>query len=133
MIELAVGQSVVSSLILATRKWNCTGVSLDAEGIYSLSPTDVEGWKDGWIESTPEGHNATFLLPFRWLRRYREALWLALVGTIDRDLKTCFDLGSGLDKFTPSVSGELCCFANDAPFTYWNNSGSLRLEITRIS
>lgn len=63
---------------------------------------------------------------------------------IDRDKSTTFDFTKGeqsvtgqskkvtLERTIPK-DGFLNCFANDVPFRYGNNSGWLRLKITRIA
>lgn len=36
-------------------------------------------------------------------------------------------------QVTIEKGGELTCFANDAPFTYGNNSGSVKLLVKRLT
>lgn len=63
---------------------------------------------------------------------------------IDRDESTRFDFTHGEQSVTAqskkvtvertiAKDGFLNCFANDVPFMYSNNSGWLRLKVTRIA
>jgi hypothetical protein len=63
-------------------------------------------------------------------KRVPEARYMALIGCIDGDLDTAFVIGTGIDAWTPPRAGTLCCFANDVPGFYWNNSGFVTLIVT---
>ena len=76
-------------------------------------------------------------------KRYRDAPWFALVGMVANQddtradstppLGETFRIGRGIDRFSPSRSGYLYCYANDAWGFYGNNRGSVRLRVTRLS
>jgi hypothetical protein len=107
--------------------WNDTGLFISAGEIYSFHA--VGEWKDAWIVTNADGYVNAVLDPVIWLRRSRRHRWFALVGTLDRE--NDFLIGtSSIIAF--ENSGLLSCFANDLRFMYWNNHGSLNLEITRI-
>ena len=112
--------------IEARRYNNRTGVILEAGATYELT---AEGrWRDASIECGPDGHDAPKLRWLRWTRRSRPNLWFALMGTVAGKR---FLIGS---KTTVTIekTGELVCFANDAPVMYWNNSGAVTLTIRRV-
>lgn len=121
-------------------KWNITPLQVQAGEVYRFEASGT--WHDASIRSGPEGYqspNIWFRL-VAWLRRVPKANWFALVCMIDQDKSTRFDFTHG-ERFdrghvtveaTMSKDGFLNCFANDLPFTYWNNSGSVRLKITRL-
>lgn len=77
---------------------------------------------------------------FRLTRRYEQFKWFALVGMVanqtDADgsgtppLGEAFLIGNSCE-FTPSESGYLYCFANDAWGLYDNNRGSVALNVQR--
>ena len=124
-------------------KWNVTPLRVQAGEIYRFEAAGV--WYDASIRSGPQGYPSPNLI-FRILQRLRRtsgANWFALVCMIDRDTSTRFDFtrgtvsGSGQQQIvsveqTMTKDGFLTCYANDLPFTYGNNSGSVRLKITRV-
>ncbi len=52
------------------------------------------------------------------------------VGAVDRDRRTSFLIGARA-VVTIHTTGRLTCFANDAPFMYWNNKESVLLSVRR--
>ena len=104
-----------------------TGLLLEAGGTYDF---DAEGeWHDASIRTDADGHSEPKLRYLRFLRRSRPNLWFALMGNVGRRR---FLIGSHA-RIRFEQTGELICFANDAPFTYRNNSGQIRLRVTRVS
>src|SRR5208337_4696388 len=63
------------------------------------------------------------------LRREPSERWFAHIGSIGRDGGEVFRIGTET-TYSPSSSGDLYAFANDASFAYWNNRGSVRLSFT---
>jgi len=114
--------------IQARQKWNDTGFKLVAGRMYVFRASGT--WNDASIRTGPQGYRSpTFF--FRCLERYRrfpKADWFSLIGAIDRDLSTAFLIGLGTDV-EAQRSGTLTCFANDLSVMYWNNSGSVELDI----
>ena len=129
MKHLAPGESQVFT-VRATNPWNTSGIELEAGRTYDIKVVSVSGWKDAWIATDPAGFESRFLTKFEFLRRYKPSPWLQLLGSVGRDDRTVFPIGWGTE-ITPETSGELHAFANDAVGFYWNNSGELRVEITR--
>jgi hypothetical protein len=64
-------------------------------------------------------------------RRVPTANWFALIGTLNGRDDTAFVIGRQLE-YTADASARLVCFANDVPWAYWNNFGSVTLTITRL-
>jgi len=61
-----------------------------------------------------------------------EAKWFSLIGAIDRDKKTLFDIGKLIETggtYTASQGGELSCFANDLWIMYFNE-GVIQVEVS---
>lgn len=138
-VRLEMGESLVLE-IESKAKWNVTPLRVQAREVYRFEASGT--WHDASIPSGPKGYqspNIGFRL-VAWLRRVPKANWFALVCMIDRDTSTRFDFTHGEQsdhghltvEATMSKDGFLNCFANDLPFTYWNNSGSVQLKITRI-
>jgi hypothetical protein len=117
--------------IHACRKWNQTGIRLDAGKTYVFRASGT--WKDWNINSGPEGYTRGYLKPFERLRRMPEANWFSVIGTYDGDPAARFDIGHLVSKnagrYTATRSGELWCYANDLPWMHWNNSGEIELEV----
>jgi hypothetical protein len=118
--------------IPSSEVWVETGVQLQGGRTYRLAA--VGTWTDKQYTCGPEGYPSpnVLLRVMERLRRVPSAPWFALVGTIDRDMKTAFVIGAGCEV-TPPRSGELICFANDVRGFYGNNSGAVALFVTRTS
>lgn len=129
MIQLPVGvQRTVT--VYAKPYWNRTGLQLEEGAKYDLTVPAGLTWKDASITSGPSGYERWQMSPFFWLRRSMRNHWFALMGTIDQ--RHPFLIGDGTSHRAPA-SGELVCYANDAPLFYWNNSGELTLSVTRTA
>jgi hypothetical protein len=90
-------------------------------------------WFDASTSSGPSGYtspNGMFGLLER-LRRFRKANWFALIGAVGQDLSTAFVIGEKAE-IDIKEDGILYCFANDLPFMYWNNSGWVKVTVTRL-
>ena len=112
----------------ARQKWNDTHFAVVTGKRYTLSATGT--WYDASIVTGPEGYKSPNSV-FKTLERFRRmpsADWFALVGAVDKDRSTLFLIGRGTEIEAPR-DGFLTCFANDLAITYWNNRGTLRLEI----
>lgn len=124
----------VTVTIAARRRRNATGVVLEAGRRYRLT---AEGdWSDGGIACGPRGYLSSQLpcpqgcalaLTER-LRVVPGAPWFALVGMIDSDRATAFEIGAGT-VLRATRGGELVCCANDVPAMYWNNRGTIELTV----
>ncbi len=128
MIILEQGE-LKSVNIDAKEFWNHTGIELKAGQQYLLK---AEGkWKDWYIETDANGYSRWYLRPFEIFRRIHKENWFALIGTIGESLSNAFLIGTGPTDYTPPISGELVCFANDMQAFYWNNYNSVQLTVTR--
>jgi hypothetical protein len=129
---LKIGESA-EFWVHAEIRWNDSGIDLVAGGKYDLVVLGSQTWNDSSIVSSTDGY--TSRLGQRIWERFRRvslADWLELIGTIGKSTKDPFIIGSKLICFSPSISGRLYCFANDLPFMYWNNSGSIKVIVGRI-
>jgi hypothetical protein len=128
-IKLTPGQSVTVN-IEAKRRNNRTNVCFESEAVYDLSATGK--WRDAGREVGPEGYaKGNFLQNLlRWLRRSPDCNWLALLGVAQTGQRA-FLIGAQATH-EARQAGELICFANDLPGSYWNNTDAVKLTITRI-
>jgi hypothetical protein len=127
MLEL--GESAWAT-IAAREKWNDTGILLVAGNEYELHASGE--WYDQKNACGPDGYpspNLALRLS-EWMRREPRERWFTLIGAVEKR-GPAFPIGSGR-RWQPSASGILHCFANDVSFMYWNNSGEVRLTITRV-
>ena len=117
-------------VVPARPRWYATGIVLERGGTYRLH---AEGtWYDRRTQCGPDGYpspNRLFRMLER-LRRHPGAPWFALIGTVERRRSTRFVIGRGVETTAP-VTGELVCYANDLPMFHVNNSGEIRLTVSR--
>lgn len=133
--SLEVGRSVRVN-IAAACLWNRSGVFVEAGHRIAFRVVEVSDWRDSSIMATPDGQiNVPWFLNNRLARRllrHREAEWYELVGCVGRKLNYAFRVGRSADV-TITQPGELFFFANDAPWAYGNNFGTIGLDLSRIS
>lgn len=123
---------VGGTIIRARSRWNSTGIVLASGERYLF--TAKGRWVDFFLAHGPAG-DPSQLMYLRLFERYRrmpKANWFALIGALDCDLSTAFVIGEANDV-TVRITGELTCFANDAPCMYWNNWGHVELLVKRYS
>ena len=118
--------------IRSAEKFNHTGVLLEPLAEYRFEVIGHHNWKDWFKKTDADGYDPCYLKPVWWLKRSRNQPWFKLMGAVGRDAREQFAIGKLNEHFQPTREGELLCYANDAPFMYWNNCGSLTLRITRI-
>lgn len=124
------GQSIEIAGIDASKRWNRTGLVLECGVDYRFEVIHVSGWRDGSVETDPDGYGKLHLLPLLPARRYPFAGWMKLIGSVGTSAGDYFPIGTGCTRKVPS-SGELYCFANDASFRYHDNDGQLTLRVSR--
>lgn len=117
---------VYTTVCKASRKWNATGVRLQAHCKYHIVASGH--WTDFYITTDANGFERKHLRPFNRFKRQPDASWFALMGSIDKT-PPYFLVGTEL-HLGPGKAGELFLFANDMPAMYWNNRGSLSITIT---
>ena len=125
------GQSIEIAGINAAERWNRTGVVIECDVTYRFEVIDVSGWRDGKVETDPDGYEKLRLLPLLLARRYPPARWLKLIGAVGTSAWDYFPIGTGCTR-KATAAGELYCFANDASFRYHNNDGQLTLKVSRV-
>lgn len=121
--------------VLGKERWNMSGLKVARGERYKLAVFgQTKNWRDATVESTPEGHiNVPPLLQNEFvqkLRRFQGAEWYALTGCVRGNRDWFFKIGNGT-VIDMEISGELGAFANDAWLMYWNNHGSLDLDVER--
>ncbi len=117
--------------------WNNTEILFEKGCRYTIYADPPEQtWVDGKIFSQTckaNGFSNVFLNVFSYLKRFRNAKWFCMIGSIDTDENTLFKIGLKIDNYSAPKSGILQCFANDAKKHYGNNSGNINLIVKRIS
>lgn len=119
--------------IKAIKKWNQTPYLLTKDKRYKFSATGQ--WIDWYITTDAKGFEKIWLKPFEPLRRFPNAKWFSLIGAIDRDRSTQFDIGLLVDNqktYIATKNGILYCFANDVSLAYSNNKGSIDLKVEEV-
>jgi len=125
---------VVQFQIITNQKWADTGVEVigghrcrfrvvDMSTVYDwfIPVRDLDGWPWAWARIAAS--------PVSVFRRRPFDPWFALIATVDRASPSC--VRRGVDWCAPA-SGKLVCYFNDAPWSYGNNYGVARLQITEI-
>ncbi|MEJ2199627.1 MAG: hypothetical protein P8X63_01225 [Desulfuromonadaceae bacterium] len=119
--------------IKATCRWNQTPYQVIKGHYYSFHAHGH--WRDWTVSCDARGYASSRLRCFEKWRRMRQAQWFSLIGAIDRDPSTYVDIGGLIaeDKIWQApCSGTLYGFANDAGFMYWNNRGSIDLQLSEV-
>lgn len=139
---LAVGQSVGPITVESGERYNRTGVLVERGATYDIRVINPEAeWLDRGIRSTAAGNpDPTWIQDHvDWSKRFREGLWFQLIGAVGRRDDDLFAIGTGcvwtFDREPAGTSGdlELCLFANDAWWAYFNNEGAQQVRITRTA
>ncbi|MGF6899153.1 hypothetical protein [Paraburkholderia sp. GAS348] len=125
--------------VFASPLWNWTGIFMKEGVRYRFKVPEGQTWLDGDSASGAEGTPGNWMQRlFAWCKRVRGANWFELCGAISYPGQPgeagvppqpfYFRIGREIEIEAP-YSGYLYCFANDASWAYWNNQGSLRVEI----
>lgn len=128
--RLAPGQAATFG-VFSSLKWNNTTLEVHSGEIYELAATGT--WYDAYISSGPEGYTASSFLMrlFCPMRRRPKEAWFALIGAINPEEETTFLIGRSL-RWEVNADGILHCYANDLHRFYFNNSGLVKLKVTRV-
>ena len=138
--QLEVGEKTTVDIV-ARRYWNDTGLHVTADQRYQLAahgtwidfyiPCAADGYRTpGWLLRGPLG---TLGWIAQRLRRVPEGNWFVLAGAVRAGMDCQYFVVGGSREVRMPTSGQLALFANDVPGFYWNNFGSIRLDITRLS
>ncbi|MFT5297625.1 MAG: hypothetical protein ACI9YH_003661 [Colwellia sp.] len=143
---IEIGQSMVIS-IFASELNNHTALMLEKGKSYKFTvektaDDEHQQWFDAGIASDADGWDRSdvslglkeisiaAMAPFK---RFPDAKWFSLIGSIGTENEDAFLIGSELAYFTASKSSEFCAYANDLVRYYGNNSGKLILTVQCIS
>jgi hypothetical protein len=123
--------------VTSCREWVETPVWVEAGETLVFR---AEGtWVDFFIPCSADGYSAPWLYALnRPPRIPDQGRYFRLMGRISRDGKQpdpddpaeTFPIGKVGEKLCP-FAGRLFVFVNDRAGYYWNNSGSVRLSVTR--
>ena len=99
---------------------------MSVEQSQLVTVTTSGSWIDWFIKTDSGGYDGpAYMKLFEGLRVFPTAKWFSLVCCIEGDERECFDVGAAGEIGPASFAGEVACFANDLPFMYWNNWGSI--------
>lgn len=137
----------IETRVYAHLKHNRTGILLDSSQTYKIEVIDSkkQRWNDGGVKSLDglgwDRHDVELgffketgiaaMEPFRRVTG-KGVKWFSLCGYIENDEKNAFLIGNKLNSFSPKTSGELCAFANDLDGYYGNNSGYLKIRVSKL-
>ncbi len=141
-LKLAVGVEHTCT-VWAELKYNWSGVALEKGGKYKVSTAPGDKWADDEIIRGPEGW-ATFELDpvdrefiklFESRRRHPHGNWMELIGSYGDEDDHLIRLGDAEQgcEFEAEHNADLYLFANDLKKKYANNSGDLKVTITRTA
>ena len=129
-MTLAINESVTIT-VKASKKLGGHPLIVVTKGQeYRFDVHTDQKWYDMGIPSGPAGYKNYLLLI--WSKRVPSAKCFTLCGSIGKDEKNHFPIGKGLKNYTCKVDGTLYFFANDNKYFYWNNWGSIKVEVTRL-
>jgi len=128
-MHLDQGEHITVS-VSARQYWTNSSIDVKAGEQYALRALGT--WEDGPKSCGPDGYECALLAPLQRMRRVPEANWNSLIGSLDKRKESEFVIATAT-TLVCREPGRLYAFANDAPFMYWNNRGTLRLSITRLS
>lgn len=127
-------QCQASRIIFANRKWNDVQYDVEAGVSYFFRITGQ--WWDLTNHCTAKGYDRWYLNPAKRFMRCQlpGATWFTLIGAIDKRKNEMFVISDGSllsQGWLAPRRGKLYAFANDMPGMYWNNFGSIILEVWR--
>ncbi|MCK5001817.1 MAG: hypothetical protein KAS57_02275 [Gammaproteobacteria bacterium] len=135
--------------------WNASGLRFDSGSTYLIKAKEDDTWCDASIETNAQGWqldkqynscvceetiefsgvNKLFfsMAEYLGLRRYSDANWFELIG-VNKNKTEKEETVIGLkNEIVANKTGEFCAYANDMSGFYFNNKGSVNIEITRIN
>jgi len=138
--ELEIGEKMTVDVV-ARRYWNDTGLRVTAGQRYRLTahgtwidfylPCGADGYRaPRWLRSGPLG---LLVRIEEGLRRVPEGDWFVLAGAVRAGEECEYFISGSSREVSMPATGQLAFFANDVPGFYWNNLGSILVEITRLS
>jgi hypothetical protein len=128
---MRIGQTAYVT-VCADKLWNDSGIDVVSGQAFTFIVPGGEEWIDWKRPCGADGYASSyFLRPWEIFRRVPKAKWFELIGTIGRSTRHPIVIGSKLLDFLPAYPGRLYLFANDVPWMYWNNKGTIAVRITR--
>ena len=134
----------VETLVFGHRKFNQTRILFEKGKSYKIEVIGKDRWNDGgikeldgkgWTRGTVKlGFKEIGIAAMEPFRRVTgdDVNWFSLCGSIGTNDNTAFLIGNRLENYEPEQSGEFCAFANDLDGYYGNNTGKLRIRVSRI-
>ena len=127
--------------VFASEFHNFTGLMLEKGVEYQFEAEPNQQWQDDSIKCGPDGWNLDnqhlglvelIIRPLQPFRRV-DCDWFTLCGCVTKNDDFAFPIGNDTVRHVVQKSGEFLPFANDVKKRYGNNSGKIKLKVTRIS
>ncbi len=115
--------------VFSEKKWNDTGIDLVKGKKYRYSANGE--WIDLSIRTDADGFTKWYMAVMNWSKRNPGSNWFRLMGAVDKIDEYTIEMGKE-GVFVAPESGRLWAYANDAPFAYGNNCGSVELLVEEI-
>jgi hypothetical protein len=119
--------------VFSKEQWNDAEIDLIKGRKYKYNAKGE--WIDWFIKCDADGYpkilNFFMDVFLRGTKRTPSAKWFQLVGVINKNTSHTINLGK-IGTFTALEDGRLWVFANDANSAYWNNCGSVNLELKEL-
>ncbi len=135
------GVDSIETVVFAYKKYNHTRILLEEGKKYKIKRSSDECWNDGGIKNlggegwdrgdVQLGLQEFVIAGMEPFRRVPGADWFTLCGTVGDNDDSAFVIGNSCE-FKAEKSGELCLFANDLDGYYGNNSGKLKITVTKV-
>ena len=98
---------------------------------YSFEAPGI--WTDWFIDCSADGYETPRRMKMaEKYRRMPDEQFFALICCVEEEMDSCLLIGEGKDEVSFSKSGALTCFANDLWYFYWNNKGSLEVDMKEV-
>lgn len=134
----------IETYVFSYKKYNRTRILFEKDCAYKIKVIGPDRWNDGGIkdldgkgwtrDSVELGLSEIAIAAMEPFKRVTgdNARWFTLCGTIGEDDTHAFVIGNSLSEYIAPVSGEFCAFANDLNGYYGNNTGKLKIKITKV-
>lgn len=119
-------QEIWDGDVRAASRATATSILLEAGRVYKVVAPSTVSWIDCFYSSGPEGRNPWWMRLYGPLKRHRGSSWMQLVSSVDGKESSAFQPDAVL---VPALDGELMLYPNDVSFMYWNNRGSIHVQV----
>lgn len=137
-----VTESWVETTVESGQYWNTSGLLLEKGSKYRIDTVKPNPkWWDAGQEATPTGWvnqpNGFIQMLTKLFARDTDQKLFQMMGVIYSECEDGWACGIQFPirlgtEFEAKATGEFCSFANDLPFKYGNNLGSIKIKLSRV-